>query len=153
MPVIAMTHEMGSLAKDVALQLAQELNLSVMRHEVVEHVADRMHVHSSLINRLREGKVGLIERFRAGLVAELPQLARTLTQEVGKPISQSRNEINGLLARIDFFLTEHGPVINEINTLPGFTPVSMFPSLWEASGLAYGDLITELIESALEAER
>jgi cytidylate kinase len=65
MPVVAMTHEMGSLAKDVALQLAQELNLAVMRHEVVEHVADRMHVHGSLINRLREGKVGLIERFRA----------------------------------------------------------------------------------------
>jgi len=65
MPVVAMTHEMGSLAKDVALQLAQELNLSVMRHEVVEHVADRMHVHGSLINRLREGKAGLIERFRA----------------------------------------------------------------------------------------
>jgi len=65
MPVVAMTHEMGSLAKDVALQLAKELNLSVMRHEVVEHVADRMHVHGSLINRLREGKAGVIERFRA----------------------------------------------------------------------------------------
>ena len=56
-------------------------------------------------------------------------------------------------ARIDFFLTDRGPVINEINTLPGFTPVSMFPSLWEASGLAYRDLITELIELALETER
>jgi cytidylate kinase len=64
MPVVAMTHEMGSLAKDVALQLAQELNLAVMRHEVVDHVADRMHVHSSLINRVREGKTGVIERFR-----------------------------------------------------------------------------------------
>jgi cytidylate kinase len=64
MPVVAMTHEMGSLAKDVALQLAKDLNLAVMRHEVVEHVADRMHVHSSLINRLREGKAGLVERLR-----------------------------------------------------------------------------------------
>lgn len=64
MPVIAMTHEMGSLAKDVALQLAQELNLAVMRHEVVEHVADRMHVPTSLISRLREGKAGLVERLR-----------------------------------------------------------------------------------------
>jgi osmotically-inducible protein OsmY len=64
MPVIAMTHEMGSLAKDVALQLAQELNLAVMRHEVVEHVAERMHVPTSLISRLREGKAGLVERFR-----------------------------------------------------------------------------------------
>jgi acyl-CoA reductase-like NAD-dependent aldehyde dehydrogenase len=46
----------------------------------------------------------VIERFRAGLVAELPELARTLSQEVGKPLAQARNEINGLLGRIDFFL-------------------------------------------------
>ena len=54
------------------------------------------------------------------------------------------------LARIDFFLTAEGPVLNEINTLPGFTPVSMYPRLWEESGLSYSDLITELIELALE---
>ena len=53
------------------------------------------------------------------------------------------------LARIDFFLTDDGPVINEINTMPGFTPISMYPRLWEASGLAYRDLITELVELAL----
>ena len=46
-------------------------------------------------------------------------------------------------ARVDFFLTESGPVVNEINTLPGFTPISMFPQLWRASGLEYTDLITE----------
>ena len=54
------------------------------------------------------------------------------------------------LARVDFFLTADGPVINEINTLPGFTPISMYPRLWEESGLRYTDLITELIELALE---
>ncbi|MFA5606703.1 MAG: D-alanine--D-alanine ligase family protein [Leucobacter sp.] len=53
------------------------------------------------------------------------------------------------LARIDFFLTERGPVLNEINTMPGFTPISMYPRLWEASGLGYTELITELIELAL----
>lgn len=62
MPVIAITHEMGSLAKDVALELARLMNLAVMRHEVAEHIAGKMHVHSSLINRLRGGKAGLIER-------------------------------------------------------------------------------------------
>jgi cytidylate kinase len=62
MPVIAMTQEMGSLAKDVALELGATMKLNVMRHEVVEHVAGKMHVSSSLINRLREGKAGLIER-------------------------------------------------------------------------------------------
>jgi cytidylate kinase len=64
MPVITMTHEMGSLAKDIALQLAAELNLAVMRHEVVDHVAERMHVSGSLISRIREGKAGLFERLR-----------------------------------------------------------------------------------------
>lgn len=44
MPVIAMTQEMGSLAKDVSLQLAETCGLAVMRHEVLENVANRMHV-------------------------------------------------------------------------------------------------------------
>ena len=57
------------------------------------------------------------------------------------------------LARVDFFLTADGPVINEINTLPGFTPISMYPRLWEESGLGYTELITELIELALERGR
>jgi D-alanine-D-alanine ligase len=53
------------------------------------------------------------------------------------------------LARADFFLTEQGFLINEINTMPGFTPLSMFPSLWQASGIEYPDLISELIELAI----
>jgi D-alanine-D-alanine ligase len=53
------------------------------------------------------------------------------------------------LARVDFFLTEKGWVINEINTLPGFTPISMFPSCWLASGYTYPELIDELIDVAL----
>jgi acyl-CoA reductase-like NAD-dependent aldehyde dehydrogenase len=54
---------------------------------------------------LRE-RLSTIERFRAGLVAELDTLTTTLTSEVGKPITQSRNELNGLLPRIDFFLAQ-----------------------------------------------
>ncbi|WP_327016797.1 D-alanine--D-alanine ligase family protein [Cryobacterium sp. MP_3.1] len=55
----------------------------------------------------------------------------------------------GGLARVDFFLTADGWVINEINTMPGFTPISMFPSCWLASGYTYPQLIDELIEVAL----
>lgn len=55
------------------------------------------------------------------------------------------------MARVDVFLTEQGDVvINEINTLPGFTNISMYPKLWAASGLSYSELITRLIELALE---
>ena len=65
MPVIALTQGMGSLAQDVAEQLAGELNLATLQHEVVERVANKMHVSKSLINRLREGKAGAIERLTA----------------------------------------------------------------------------------------
>ncbi|MDD6646535.1 MAG: D-alanine--D-alanine ligase [Firmicutes bacterium] len=55
------------------------------------------------------------------------------------------------LARVDFFLKESGRVVfNEINTLPGFTHISMYPKLWEASGLHYSELIDRLIMFALE---
>jgi D-alanine-D-alanine ligase len=54
------------------------------------------------------------------------------------------------LARVDFFLTEDGRiVVNEINTMPGFTPYSMFPRLWAASGIDYGDLVDRLLALAL----
>lgn len=58
------------------------------------------------------------------------------------------------LARVDVFLTGDGDVIiNEINTLPGFTNISMYPKLWAASGLGYTELITTLIELAMERHR
>jgi len=54
-------------------------------------------------------------------------------------------------ARVDFFVTRDDEVlINEINTIPGFTNISMFPKLWEYEGISYPDLITRLIELALE---
>jgi cytidylate kinase len=64
MPVIALTQGMGSLAQDIAEQLAQELGLTTLQHEVAERVAERMHVSKSLISRLRAGKAGRIERLR-----------------------------------------------------------------------------------------
>lgn len=56
------------------------------------------------------------------------------------------------LARVDFFDTDDGLVINEINTMPGFTPFSMFPRLWEASGVPYAELVERLIQLALNRE-
>jgi D-alanine-D-alanine ligase len=50
---------------------------------------------------------------------------------------------------VDFFLTDKGFVVNEINTLPGFTPISMFPKCWQESGMGYSELIDELIQVAL----
>ncbi|MBF6158752.1 D-alanine--D-alanine ligase [Nocardia cyriacigeorgica] len=53
------------------------------------------------------------------------------------------------LARVDFFVTADGPVINEINTMPGFTAISMYPRMWEATGIDYRTLVSTLIETAL----
>lgn len=57
------------------------------------------------------------------------------------------------LARVDFFFDGAEFVVNEINTLPGFTPISMFPKCWAASGMSYSELIDELIELGIEAVR
>lgn len=56
------------------------------------------------------------------------------------------------MARVDFFYEDdgRGPLLNEVNTIPGFTPISMYPKLWEASGLSYEQLIDELVDLALE---
>jgi D-alanine-D-alanine ligase len=56
------------------------------------------------------------------------------------------------MARVDFFYREDddGFLVNEVNTIPGFTPVSMFPRLWQASGVSYPELIDELVRLALE---
>ena len=57
-------------------------------------------------------------------------------------------------ARVDFFLPEgEAPIINEINTLPGFRPVSMFPKLWAVAGVTYRELISRVVDLAVERSR
>jgi D-alanine-D-alanine ligase len=53
------------------------------------------------------------------------------------------------LARVDFFLTEDGPLINEVNTMPGFTTISMYPRMWAASGVDYQTLLATMVDTAL----
>jgi D-alanine-D-alanine ligase len=82
--------------------------------------------------------------------ANIPQAA---AEEIRRQASKAflALDLSGL-ARVDFFLEkESGQVyINEVNTLPGFTEISMYPKLWEASGLPYPQLLDRLIELALE---
>ena len=65
MPIVAITREMGSLGKDVARQLGAELNVPVVYHEVIDHLADRMRVRKSHVIRLFDGSAGLLERLTA----------------------------------------------------------------------------------------
>lgn len=53
------------------------------------------------------------------------------------------------LARVDFFVGAGGPVVNEVNTMPGFTPISMYPRMWSVTGVDYPSLLTTLVQTAL----
>jgi D-alanine-D-alanine ligase len=87
-----------------------------------------------------------------GVTLELPAKVSNSQLECLQETAIRAFEATGCagLARVDFFLTEDGAIVNEVNTMPGFTPISMYPKLWEASGLSYTELVTELIELALD---
>ncbi len=82
----------------------------------------------------------------AALSADATAEVQQLACRVGEAL-----RVQGL-ARIDFFYEEQGRgfLLNEVNTMPGFTPISMFPKLWQASGVGYAELITRLVELAIE---
>ena len=89
----------------------------------------------------------------AGASLEIPaQLSADMSQRIQDLAIQAFQVLNTEgLARVDCFLTDDGQVyINEINTLPGFTRISMYPKLWAASGLGYVELLDRLIALALE---
>ena len=78
----------------------------------------------------------------ADLPAEVSSEVRTLAQRC---FTEAGCEG---LARVDFFVTPDAVVVNELNTMPGFTPISMFPRMWQESGVSYEDLIVDLVEQA-----
>ncbi|MFC7402680.1 D-alanine--D-alanine ligase family protein [Citricoccus sp. GCM10030269] len=81
--------------------------------------------------------------------AELPDEAIERVQELAVRAFDAVDAEG--LSRVDFFYTPEGDfILNEINTMPGFTPISMYPAMWERSGLAYGELVDELLSLALE---
>jgi D-alanine-D-alanine ligase len=81
-----------------------------------------------------------------------PELPGDAAERVRSAAEKIFNAVDGYgLSRVDFFVTADGEVIfNEINTLPGFTAISMYPMLWEAAGIRKNDLIDELIRLAFE---
>ncbi len=88
-----------------------------------------------------------------GAALEIPaQVSLELTERIQQlAIDSCRGLCCEGMARVDFFLTDDDQVfVNEINTIPGFTKISMYPKLWEASGISYTDLIDRLIQLALE---
>jgi D-alanine-D-alanine ligase len=80
----------------------------------------------------------------ADLAPDLEQRVRDLSAQAFEALSCEG------LARVDFFVLADGRVVvNEVNTMPGFTPTSMFPRMWAASGMPYPDLVDRLVQLAL----
>ena len=96
-------------------------------------------------------------KYRDESAVDLVIPAALSTAELAEMQALARKAFEALggfgLARVDFFLTADGFFINEINTMPGFTQYSMYPSLWGASGIGYPQLIDELITLGLNAKR
>jgi D-alanine-D-alanine ligase len=79
--------------------------------------------------------------------ADLPPEVATQVQELARQVFEAVDAES--LARVDFFvLADNSVIVNEINTMPGFTPISMFPRLWAAEGLDYPALVKRLVEQA-----
>ncbi|CUX96578.1 D-alanine--D-alanine ligase [Candidatus Doolittlea endobia] len=91
---------------------------------------------------LNEAQAGLV--IPAALSVSVANTLRTMAREAYQALGCS------VMARVDFFLSDQGKILlNEVNTLPGFTSISMYPKLWKASGLDYPDLVDRLIGLAL----
>ena len=85
-----------------------------------------------------------LEKLASGDVIKVAEVVRDLAVRTFEAVGCEG------LARVDVFVTAAGDVIvNEINTMPGFTPFSMYPRMWQESGIAYPDLIDELLQLAL----
>ncbi|WP_018023751.1 D-alanine--D-alanine ligase family protein [Corynebacterium ulceribovis] len=99
-----------------------------------------------------EGFYGFDAKYLDNVVtAEIPAtLPEGMTEQVQDMAKRAFRILDGEgLSRVDFFVTDNGPVINEVNTLPGFTPISMYPQMMAASGVAYDVLLDTLVQRAL----
>lgn len=93
--------------------------------------------------KYKDGNTALV------IPAEIPAEVAATMEDMAKRAYQVLDCAG--LVRADFFVNEHNEVlINEVNTMPGFTPTSMFPLLWQKTGVSYPKLIDKLIELALE---
>ncbi|MCI4667299.1 MAG: D-alanine--D-alanine ligase [Bacteroidia bacterium] len=108
------------------------------------------------INMVEDTFYDFESKYESDTAADLNIPAKNLDdQELAKLILVAKNAYRALccegLSRVDMFLTEEGAVyVNEINTLPGFTSISMYPALWAQAGTPYGELIDELLQLAME---
>jgi D-alanine-D-alanine ligase len=118
----------------------------------------RVSVAGEIVVRHPDGFYSYAAKYLDEHGAELELPARLSADELARAQALARRAFEVLecegMARVDLFLaSDGGLIVNEINTIPGFTAISMYPKLWELSGIAPRELITRLIELALERGR
>jgi D-alanine-D-alanine ligase len=145
----------GAFAHDAlviveAFSAGIEVECSVMGHDAPEaSVPGQIVVLSGdwYDYEAKYGDSGMELRVPAGIPDALREEVRRLAVDTFVRVGCSG------LARVDFFVEDGRVLVNELNTMPGFTATSVFPKLWEASGLAAGELCDRLIGFALERRR
>lgn len=153
------------------LDAAVELAFRYDEHVVIEEAVTAREVEIGVLGwpRLRTSVPGEVrpsrdfydfdDKYLAGAAGlEIPaRLPGGLAEEVGRlAVAACRALRVDSMARVDFFFEDggRGLLVNEVNTIPGFTPISMYPRLWAASGIPYGQLVDNLVDQALRrAER
>lgn len=155
---------------DVALELAREHDWKVLVEAgidgdeveigVLQHADGSLQVSVPALLRgtedSDEGFYGFETKYLDDVVSA--QIPAPLPEDILSALDRdARRAFRALgsdgLTRVDFFVTADGPVVNEVNTMPGFTPISMYPKMFAASGIGYVELLTALIERALVARR
>jgi len=151
--LIAGLHEASRYDRRVLIERginAREIEVSVLGNDepqasIVGEIVPSREFYDYEAKYIDEGSRLIIP---APIPAEIAEQARTYAVRAFQAIDAAG------LARVDFLLDKesHALYLNEINTLPGFTQISMYPKLWEASGLSYSALIDRLVELALERQ-
>src|SRR5580692_532449 len=142
----------GAMKRGKLEPKARELEVAVLGNDtpeasVVGEIIPGKEFYDYEAKYLSEGSIPVIP-------AELTRVEAKLIREMAVRAFQAC-DLAGL-ARVDFLMEPAGKrriYLNEVNTLPGFTKISMYPKLWEATGVSYSDLITRLIELALDRQR
>lgn len=128
--------------------VAREIEVSVLGNEEVLASLPGEIISPQGFYSYQEKYLGK-DKVRLNVPADLPKEIVEEIQYQAKEVFKSL-KCKGM-ARVDFFLEKHNKlIVNEVNTIPGFTEISMYPKLWEVSGLSYVRLIDRLIELALE---
>lgn len=158
---VTKAHDVEEMASAVKLALAYD------EWVVLEEAVEAREIECGLLGygRLRASVPGEVrpshefydyeDKYQAGaaeILVPAPLPPEVVEEVQGLAVAAGHAlRVDGM-ARVDFFYEEKGRglLVNEVNTIPGFTPISMYPKMWEASGIGYSDLIEHLVDAALE---